>query len=348
MSYTISTLSFASANNLGFGSLLLVLVRLSYHNTMLQTYLAISRLVVVLVCVICCFGCARQTDNRTTLVVWGVQTSEETKIEQAQVKEFERQNPDIKVSLLSMGAGAMNPQKLMTAIVGNTPPDVVCQDRFTIGDWASRDTFRPLNDLLAKDAKSDDPYAVKQEDYYKACWAEANFRGKVYAIPAGTDDRCLYYSKEAFREAGLDPNKPPRTWEELRAYSVKLTKYNSDGTFQRAGFIPNFGNSWLYLYSWQNGGEFMSKDGKTCTMNNPRTVEALKYMTSIYDDLKGAERLDAYTRGFAALPPEMDPFMIGRVAMKIDGDWFLQNIARYQPDLDFGVAPPPVPAARLK
>ena len=40
-----------------------------------------------------------------------------------------------------------------------------------------------------------------------------------------------------------------------------------DGTFDRIGFIPNYGNSWLYIYSWQNDGEFMSPDGRTCTMN---------------------------------------------------------------------------------
>ena len=291
-------------------------------------------------------GCARNAGKRVKVVVWGVQLSEETQIEAACIREFERRNPGIKISMLSMGAGAMNPQKLMTAIVGRTPPDLIFQDRFTIGDWASRDTFRPLNDLIERDRGK--PYGVRREDYYDACWREANYRGKTYAIPAGTDDRCLYYNCEAFREAGLDPDRPPRTWEELRACAVKLTAYNKDGTFKQAGFIPNFGNSWLYLYSWQNGGELMSPDGKTCTMDNPYTVEALDYMTSVYDALKGAEKLDAYQRGFAALPPEMDPFLIGRVAMKIDGDWFLQSIARYRPGMDFAVAPAPVPSARLR
>lgn len=313
---------------------------------MLRALLKLPIVLPLLLATLLCTGCARKTDTRVTLIVWGVQLSEETKIDEARVDEFERRNPDIKVSMLSMGAGGMNPQKLMTAIVGRTPPDLVYQDRFTIGDWASRNTFRPLNDLIKRDRNK--PLGVRKEDYYSACWAEANYQGKTYAIPAGTDDRCLYYSRDAFRDAGLDPNKPPRTWDELRAYAIKLTRYNKDGTFQRAGFIPNFGNSWLYLYSWQNGGEFMSPDGKTCTMNNPYTVEALNYMTSIYDALKGAEKLDAYQRGFAALPPEMDPFLSGRVAMKIDGDWALQSIARYQPDMDFGVAPAPVPAARLR
>src|SRR5687768_1200812 len=85
---------------------------------------------------------------KTKLVVWGLQTNEETKGLDAQVAEFERRNPDIDVSILQMGAGGMDPQKLMTSIAGNVPPDVINQDRFTIGDWASRDTFMALDSLL--------------------------------------------------------------------------------------------------------------------------------------------------------------------------------------------------------
>ena len=81
-------------------------------------------------------GCSRNAGKRVKVVVWGVQLSEETRIEAACIREFERRNPGIKISMLSMGAGSMNPQKLMTAIVGRTPPDLIYQDRFTIGDWA--------------------------------------------------------------------------------------------------------------------------------------------------------------------------------------------------------------------
>jgi len=287
---------------------------------------------------------APDSPQRVKLVVWGLQLGEESAGLRAQVEEFERRYPHIEVSLLSMGAGRMNPQKLMTAIVGNVAPDVIFQDRFTIGDWASRDAFRPLDDLIARDRNQ--PDGIRPEEFYNACWQEACYKGKVYAIPAGTDDRALYYNKQLFREAGLDPNRPPQTWDELLEYAKKLTKRNPDGTYQRIGFIPNYGNSWLYLYSWQNGGEFMSRDGRTCTLNNPRTVQALEWLVKVYDELGGAKNINAFASGFQT--QEMDPFFIGKVAMKIDGNWVLNNIARYKPDLDFGVAPAPVPAARLR
>lgn len=301
-----------------------------------------------------------EATEETKLVVWAIIPSEDAPGQNAMINEFERRNPGVRVSMLSMGAGAMNPQKLMTAIVGKKPPDVINQDRFTIGDWASRDTFLPLDELIARDR--DKPYGVREEDYYVPCWEEATYRDpndpnaepRVYAIPNSTDARFLFYNKTVFREmsaeliaAGLDPNRPPETWEELLEYAKALTSFNPDGSFRTVGFIPNYGNSWLYLYSWQNGGEFMDPTGKTCTMNEPENIKALEYMVSVYDALRGAERLDTFQSTFQAA--ELDPFLTGKVAMKIDVDGAAgRSIARYAPNLDFGVAPAPVPKERYE
>ena len=299
-------------------------------------------------------GCENTpVSSKQKIVVWGLQYGEESKGLEAKVHSFEKMHPEIEVSILSMGAGGMNPQKLMTAIVGNVPPDVIAQDRFTIGDWASRETFRSLDDFIARDR--DKPYGIKAEDFYTACWNEATYTNPisgekgVFAVPSGADDRALYYNKKLFKEAGIVDEKgeakPPQTWEALLADAKKLTKSNSDGTFDRIGFIPNYGNSWLYIYSWQNNGEFMSPDGRTCTMNETKNVEALDYMVKVYDELGGVTKIDAFASGFQA--NELDPFLTGKVAMKTDGSWVLNNIARYGPDIDFGVVPAPVPTERL-
>ncbi len=293
------------------------------------------------------YGCADESlpTGVKKLTVWGLQMGEELKGLDAKIAEFERRNPKVKVSVLSMGAGQMNPQKLMTAIVGNVPPDVIYQDRFTIGDWASRDTFQSLDAYIKRDR--DEPMGVRQEDYFKPCWAEAQYKGSTFAVPATTDDRALYWNKAIFRKAGLDPEKPPRTWEELRDLTTKLTRYNvRDGSYETVGFIPNYGNSFLYIYSWANGGEFMSADGRTCTMNSKENVDALQFMVDMYGLVGGIDKIAAFTSGFQT--NDLDPFLTGKVAMKIDGNWVLNNIARFGPDLDFGVAPAPVPAERLE
>ena len=126
-------------------------------------------------------GCTKKGPEKIKLVVWGLAASEESKGLDAAVAEFERRHPKIDVRVLSMGAGNMDPQKLMTSIVGKVPPDVIHQDRFTIGDWASRDTFRPLDDLIKRDLNK--PDGIHPAEFYKACWSEATYTGKVYAIP---------------------------------------------------------------------------------------------------------------------------------------------------------------------
>lgn len=280
------------------------------------------------------------------LVVWGMESTAESKDMDAKIAAFEQRHPNIKVAALSMGAGSMNPQKLMTAIVGRVPPDLVQQDRFTIGDWASRDAFRPLDDLLQEDAHSSDPLAIHQKDYVPATWAETLYQNHVFAIPNSTDDRVLFYNRTLFREAGLDPNKPPQTWEAMIADAKLLTKKAANGGYDRMGFVPLFGQGWLYLWSWQEDGEVMSADNRQCTLANPQTAKALAAMVSWYDALGGVDAINAFAGGFGT--DDQDPFILGKLAMRVDGDGFMNSIARYNPDLDFAVVPVPVPSERLR
>ncbi|RYG41764.1 ABC transporter substrate-binding protein, partial [bacterium] len=281
----------------------------------------------------------------TKLVVWGMESNAESKDMDARIAEFERRNPGIDVSVLSMGAGGMNPQKLMTAIVGGVPPDLVQQDRFTIGDWASRGAFRSLDDLLAAEPK-DDSLTVRKADYVPATWAEAVYEGKTFAIPNTTDVRYLFYNKALFRKAGLDPERPPQTWDEMIAAAKRMTVRTPSGGLEQIGLIPAFSQGWLYLWSWQMGGEVMTPDGRKCTLDNPQTVAALAALVGWYDELGGVNSISTFAGGFGS--EEQDPFLSGKLAMRVDGDGFLNVIARFKPDLDFGVVPAPVPRDRFE
>ena len=298
----------------------------------------------------CMIVCNASASERKEIIFWGQSFGPDSKGFEATIVEFEKKNPEYKVRVLSMGAGRMNPQKLMTAIVGNVPPDVIYQDRFTLSDWANRGAFMPLDDLIARD-KGKDPLTPDLSKYVPATVDEAKFNGKLYGIPFGCDTRVLYYNKKIFRDeaenlrkAGLDPERPPRTWSEVLAYSKVLTKVSKDGRLLRAGFLPNYGNSWLYLYAFQNNASFISPDGRRCTMNTPEAREALKFMVDGYDLIGGYEKAQTFQAGFRG--NENDPFYSGQVAMKIDGDWILPNFLRFAPSLDFGVSEPPVPDDR--
>jgi len=290
-----------------------------------------------------------KANDQTQLIVWGENYGPDTKGMEARVRAFEKLNPDIKVRPLNLGAGGMNPQKLMTAIVGEVPPDVIAQDRFTISDWAARGAFMPLDEFIKRDAA--DPLCPRASDYYPAAWAEARYDNKQYGIPVGADDRVLYYNTKFFAEnanklraAGCDPTRPPRTWSELLKYAEVLTIKNPDGSLKRAGFIPNYGNSWLYLYAFQENAKFLSDDGHTCTLNSPETQDALKFMVQGYDMLGGFDEAEKFNKGFGG--GEADPFISGKVAMMIHGDWQITDLARYGPNLEFKTAPAPVPDDR--
>jgi len=271
------------------------------------------------------------------------------------LQEFERRNPGLRVvaGLSASRNMVEDPQRLLCAIAGGDPPDLVIFDRYAVAEWAARGAFMPLDEFIARDGKQ--PDGIKPGDYFPACWDEARWEGKVYAIPTGTDNRALFYNKDLLRAAGLvapdGEAKPPRTWDELEDYALKLSEFTRDASgaitgIRRIGFIPNYGNAWFYFYSWLNDGALLSPDGRRCTLAAPENVQAMQYVTNLYDKLGGARLVYAFQSSFQGA--ELDPFLTGRVAMKIDGNWVLGGIGYFRRELNFGVAPAPMPRKRLE
>ncbi len=249
-----------------------------------------------------------------------------------------------------------DPQRLLCAVAGGDPPDVVWFDRFAVPEWASRGAFRSLQDFLERDLreKPDDPTTLHATDFFPPCWNESNYNGELFGVPTSTDNRALYYNldildkyaDELIAAGCVDPNDPtkpgpPRTWKQLRAATEIMTEFDENGKLKQVGFIPNYGNSWLYIYGWLAGGKFLSEDGRTCTMNSPEIAHALAYMTEIYDLMGGAEAVISFQS--ALQTGDLDPFISGKVAMKIDGDWFMLAVSKSKREMRFGVAPAPAP-----
>src|SRR3990170_2175780 len=142
----------------------------------------------IVAAILCSAPVAECGPERTKLVVWGIWRSEGwTRL----FHEFEKRHPEIEL-VLSTSGGRMDEQKLMCGIAGGSPPDVINQDRFSVGGWAARGAFLSLDEFIQRDRGR--PDAILPEDYYAACWNEAVYQGKVYAMPNSTDDRILYYN----------------------------------------------------------------------------------------------------------------------------------------------------------
>lgn len=229
-------------------------------------------------------------------------------------------------------------EKLLTAIAGRVPPDVAMIDRFTLAQWASRGALTPLDELAERDG-------IRKEDYFEATWEESTYEGRLYCIPLNTDTRALFYNKRLFREAGLDPERPPRTWRELEEYADRLTRYDEKGRIQTAGFISTFmggsyGQTWFYTYLWLNGGEALDEGNTRVLFNDERGVEALEFMVHMFHKY-GAEKLIAFVQTGGVR--ENNPFLAGRVAMVIETSPFVSIIEKWAPDLEYGVADLPYP-----
>jgi len=252
-----------------------------------------------------------------------------------------------------------DPQRLLCSITGGDPPDVVWFPRFAVIAWVQMGALESLQPYLDRDLaeRPSDPLTLRKDLFYRACWDESEYDGQVYAITATADNRILYYNQDildkyagALKAAGCvapgDPSRPgpPQTWEQLKKCVSILTQFDAQGRLSQVGFIPNYGNAWLYLYGWLNGGEFISPDGRTCTLDAPEIVDALVFMTELYDLMGGIEAVSAFE---TSLPSTgMDPFMSGKVAMKIDCEPFIGYIASSRRDLRFGVTLPPAPEGK--
>jgi ABC-type sugar transport system permease subunit/ABC-type glycerol-3-phosphate transport system substrate-binding protein len=253
-----------------------------------------------------------------------------------------------------------DPTRFLVSVAGGMPPDLILFDRYAVSEWAARGAFTKLDEFVARESTNPAPDAIRPENFYKSCWDEIVYENPtthergIYGIPERVDDRALFYNKDLLKRAGFvdarGEAQPPRTWDELELMAVKLTEHDARGRITQLGFAPNFGNAWLYLYAWMNGGQFMSNDRRRCTLNAPPVVQALEWMTRVYDSLGGAQKEFAFEgtaqSGQRSAPPgELDLFVQGKVAMKVDGYWiFPEVLAQYGQNLNYAVTLPPLPA----
>ncbi|WP_026486781.1 ABC transporter substrate-binding protein [Caldanaerobius polysaccharolyticus] len=281
--------------------------------------------------------------EKVKVIVWGLNPMAVGSGNKEMIDAFNKTHPNIQIVPQSTpGTGGYATQdvtKLLSAIASGSPPDVTWLDRFTAAQFAARNALTPLDEYI----KASD---LDMSQYAKYTVDEVTFNGNIWALPWDTDTRILFWNKDLFKKAGLDPDRPPQDWDELLDYSKKLTITDNKGNFKQIGFIPNFGNSWLYLFGFQNGGKFLSDDGRTALLNSPEIVQALEFMVKGYDILGGAKKINAYASTFQS--EANDPFLTGQVAMLITVNNAISSYARYKPDLNYGAALPPAPKGKQK
>src|SRR5262249_14177597 len=146
-----------------------------------------------------------ESAGKTTVTCWYPWGSELAEDLKAIVAEFERTHPTIHIKLSFASNNLTSSQKLFLAIAGGSAPDVTFVDGQQLAEWAARGALTDITEFVKESKLSGD-------DFWTPRWQESTFDGRVYALPWGADPNfALFWNKQAFREAGLDPERPPRT-----------------------------------------------------------------------------------------------------------------------------------------
>ena len=231
-------------------------------------------------------------------------------------------------------------QKVKIATAGGNPPDLVGLYSFNVCSYADQSALRPLDDIL-------DRFGIGPKRYIPSYWRLCRHRGQTWCLPTAPATLALYWNKKLFRQAGLDPDRPPRTLDELDAMAHKLTRTDPHtGELTAVGFLPNEPGWWGYGWAFWFGGRLWNgRDAITAT--GPANVRALQWVRS-YVDRYGHDRLVRFKGGLGQFSSADNGFLTGRVAMELQGVWFPNFIERYAPkDFEYGVAPFPAAVAGL-
>jgi len=153
--------------------------------------------------------------------------------------------------------------KLLKALSGPTPPDVVILSSSDLVAWYYQ---RGLVEALDGHIEAAD---IDLDDFYPAPLAQCQTPNGAYAcLPWGGDVDALFWNKDLFMAAGLDPERPPQTMEQLVEYAEELTLRDESGELSQVGFIPDFPRSYTDLYTRMSGGSLFGQAGGELAINS--------------------------------------------------------------------------------
>ena len=268
-------------------------------------------------------------DGEITLEYWQYSFDSKVNLMDELIKEFEEANPGIKVKQTNFPYDQYNEQVAVQVPAGRGP-DVINLFYGWVPTYVDAGYLQPL----PQDAF---PHEEIESEFFPLVEA-TKMDGEYWTIPTAVRTLALFYNKDLFEEAGLDPDSPPTTWEELEEYAVKLTKADSNGRLEQSGMAwepAQQGHQWLRDgLTRQAGGEVLSEDRKEVIWgDDPAGLEAFKYWLSFPTDL-GTSEQGFYTDDVTA-------FVTEKAAMNVDGSFRIGTLQNDAPDLNYAVAPLP-------
>ncbi len=266
----------------------------------------------------CGFNTCSGKEGKTALTFWQLSVKED--VMRSMIDEFEKENPDIKVDVQIL-AWDFGFDKIVTSIAAGNAPDLCELGSTWVPTFATGGVLADVTGGLN---------GVKDKYLF---WEPVTYQGKLFGAPWLVGTRALFYNKDLFRKAGLNPDNPPKTWNDLLEYSRKIEALGG-GVHGFGIYVGEPYTPWqLFLpFAWSDGAEVLSPDFNKSLINSPEFIETL----SFYNSLKKYSIKDRQAQVNQA-------FAEGKVGMQISGEWNLMLIPQNNPGLDYGVAVVPKP-----
>ena len=260
-----------------------------------------------------------------------------TKIIDGLAADFEKENPGIKVKPIYSGSYQETITKALTAVKSGEPPVtavILSTDMYTLID---DDAIVPFDDVVKT---AEDRAWLKS--FYPAFMENSQTGGKTWGIPFQRSTIVLYWNKEMFKEAGLDPNRAPANWKEMLDYAQKLTKRDASGKVTQWGVqIPSSGFPyWLFQgLTTPNGVQLMNAAGTETYYDKPEVIEALQYWVDL------SRKHKVHPEGIVEWGTTPRDFFERKMAMMWTTTGNLTNV-KNNAKFDFGVAMLPASKSR--
>jgi len=238
------------------------------------------------------------------------------------VKKFNEEHKDIRIDL-TQGGWTEYYAQLYNAVVAGVAPNLgICHDfRFASTHPALIPLEEsPIGNLL-------EIGGIKKDDYISFAWEFAQYNGKQYGVPLDENMLGLYYNREIFEKAGLDPSNPPDTREEFEKACEAIKKTGKYAFHPALSGAPRWVRRAWYILYWQKEGELI--EGGKAAFNNRKGVEALEYLVDMVQK-RGWNK--AGTDGYKQ-------FLAGELGMCFHGTFFFLTVEKIKINYGFHYVP---------
>ena len=283
---------------------------------------------------------AEDTDLTGEFTYWSAFTGDSQVWDQSRVDAFNELYKDkgtkCNVQFVPDGAG-INNGKLLSAIAGGQAPDlIICDNATAAYSYAANGSFEKLQPYL-------DEVNLNVDNFFEGCKDVIYYKDEAYLIPQDTNVMMLYYNPDIAKEAGLDPENPPKTLDELDQWAEAMTVQEEDGSYSRFGLIP-----WLdlkddaFTLPWFFGADVYDAETEKLNLTSPEVVACMEWLQG-YGEKYDPEKIQSFTSGLGGMFSPDHAFMTGKVGMTITGNWFSNALRVYAPDVNYKACAVPVP-----